>query len=48
MIKDKHLDKFKSWLLDNNYGFMTEPMNTRHSAMFDAYKAGMNNKRRKK
>lgn len=40
-MKDKiDLEEFKTWLEANNYGFVTSPMNTRHSVMFDAYKAG--------
>ena len=39
-MKNLLLEEFKVWLEDNNYGFVTAPMNTRHSVMFDAYKAG--------
>jgi len=34
------LEEFKQWLHDNNYGFVSEPMNTQHYKMFEAYKAG--------
>lgn len=39
-MKNLLLEEFKVWLEDNNYGFVTTPLNTKHSAMFESYKAG--------
>ena len=39
-MKNLLLEEFKAWLEDNNYGFVTTPLNTKHSAMFESYKAG--------
>jgi len=39
-MKNLLLEEFKVWLEDNNYGFVTTPLNTKHSAMFESYKGG--------
>jgi len=41
-MKNLLLEEFKVWLEDNNYGFVTTPLNTKHSAMFDVWEAAMN------
>lgn len=37
--------RFKAWLQDNNYGYVTNPMNTIHNKMWEAYKEASNNER---
>ena len=41
-MKNLLLEEFKVWLTDNNYGFVTTPLNTKHSAMFHVWEAAMN------
>ncbi|MBL4869800.1 MAG: hypothetical protein JKX72_02475 [Robiginitomaculum sp.] len=40
-MKNLLLEEFKVWLEENNYGFVTTPLNTKHSAMFHVWNAAI-------
>ena len=44
-MKDARFTRFKEWLQDNSYGYVTSPMNTTHNKMWEAYKEASNNER---
>lgn len=40
MKLDLELEQFRKFLTDNGYSHLSAPMNTRHSDMYLAYRAG--------
>lgn len=38
------LEQFKEWLSTQNEGYLTEPMNSKHDAMYRAFIAGQQSK----